>query len=250
MPRLYRVRFADKNLTACSIPSFKFEGPQAKGRHNSKSRLGCQECKRRRVKCDERYPVCLRCEQRNAVCHAVVRMAKWQVEMPSLAISSCGGALGCLSNTKKRLLQNWFEKVSQIMVIDPNENPMSYPVIQHLQSSSSLLHTILSISLAYETSFAPQDVAMTLNERHLALSLLQDELRSNEPPSMSSLLTVVMLGWSSSWIDQDKTQIGIEHFCGARVILDKLLEDATDIDSWLHFTAGMYIYWYTVLTGI
>jgi hypothetical protein len=171
-------------------------------------------------------------------------MAKWQVEMPSLVSSTSHSTLSCLSTTNKRLLQYWFEKTSQIMVIDPDENPMSYPIIQHLQTSSSLLHAILSISSAYENDFTFEQAPVTLNERDLALSMLQAELRSNQCPPVSSLFTVFMLGWSSSWIDQDKTQLGMEHLCGARVILDTLLDNATEIDFWLHFAVGTYIYWY------
>ncbi|KAF5012636.1 hypothetical protein FDECE_1328 [Fusarium decemcellulare] len=37
-------------------------------RPHRKSRLGCQECKRRKIKCDESLPVCLNCVQRGAEC--------------------------------------------------------------------------------------------------------------------------------------------------------------------------------------
>ena len=160
---------------------------------------------RPRVKCDERYPVCLRCEQRNTICRATPRIMKWQVEMPSLRSSSNPDSiLNQLSAVNKRLLQYWFEKTSQIMVIDPSKNPMSYPITQHLTFSSSVLHAVLSISSlleailsigsGYATYFEPQQIALALTERHLALSTLQTELRASSCPSISSLITVILLG--------------------------------------------------------
>lgn len=38
-----------------------------------KSRLGCLTCKARRVKCDERKPVCVRCEKAQMVCNGYIR---------------------------------------------------------------------------------------------------------------------------------------------------------------------------------
>ncbi|KAH7239511.1 hypothetical protein BKA59DRAFT_484627 [Fusarium tricinctum] len=37
-------------------------------RAHRKSRLGCQHCKKRKIKCDETWPVCRNCIRNNATC--------------------------------------------------------------------------------------------------------------------------------------------------------------------------------------
>ncbi|KAH9221946.1 hypothetical protein DL95DRAFT_381241 [Leptodontidium sp. 2 PMI_412] len=38
-------------------------------KHHRKTKTGCSNCKRRRVKCDERQPTCLNCTRRDLQCH-------------------------------------------------------------------------------------------------------------------------------------------------------------------------------------
>ncbi|KAF5601521.1 C6 zinc finger domain protein [Fusarium subglutinans] len=49
------------------------------------SHHGCLECRVKRVKCDEAFPVCRRCQRRGSVCMASTRPAQWQIEMPWLS---------------------------------------------------------------------------------------------------------------------------------------------------------------------
>ncbi|CAG8896557.1 unnamed protein product [Penicillium nalgiovense] len=37
-------------------------------RRRAKSKLGCRQCKTKRVKCDETFPVCLRCRRQGLIC--------------------------------------------------------------------------------------------------------------------------------------------------------------------------------------
>ncbi|CAN6624310.1 hypothetical protein TRVA0_009S03136 [Trichomonascus vanleenenianus] len=44
----------------------------------TKSRTGCVTCKKRRLKCDETKPTCLKCAQRNVICGGYVKSFKWR----------------------------------------------------------------------------------------------------------------------------------------------------------------------------
>ena len=49
-------------MTVSQISDLVMEAPNG-SRHNTKSRKGCSECKRKRVKCDETKPACVRCQK-------------------------------------------------------------------------------------------------------------------------------------------------------------------------------------------
>ena len=49
-------------------------------------------------------------------------------------------------NPKKKLLQYWLEKTNRIMTVCPENNPLSYPLLEHLVSTPSLLHVVQSVS--------------------------------------------------------------------------------------------------------
>ncbi|KAL4951369.1 hypothetical protein BDW69DRAFT_39476 [Aspergillus filifer] len=56
----------------------------AQRRSHQKSRHGCQECKRRRVKCDEARPVCGACARRSAICeYDSSGPLRWMTDEPS-----------------------------------------------------------------------------------------------------------------------------------------------------------------------
>lgn len=49
----------------------------------STSRFGCRNCKLRRVKCDESFPVCLKCQRRGSICiPSAPPPSMWHTEMP------------------------------------------------------------------------------------------------------------------------------------------------------------------------
>ncbi|KAH8893090.1 hypothetical protein GQ53DRAFT_793773 [Thozetella sp. PMI_491] len=60
-------------------------------RFHSKSRLGCRECKSRRVKCDERRPGCERCSQAGRTCSFLAQAPVLPSPPPSVTGGSGGG---------------------------------------------------------------------------------------------------------------------------------------------------------------
>lgn len=174
------------------------------------------------------------------------RMAKWQVEMPWLSFGTYNSPLYGISNPNQRLLQLWMERSCQMMVIDPNNNPMSFPIIEHLKQSPSLVHALQSVSAGYEGYFKDKTLALCLEERQRALVALRDELKDANQQTPSVFLTIFMLGMTTSWIDSDISVFGRDHLSGARSVIDSIVENAMtcpEPDPALQFIVGSYIYW-------
>jgi hypothetical protein len=81
------------------------------------------------------------------VCEPESSFPQWQLEISPLIMSDI------TSPSQVRLLRHWCEKASQIMVLDPESNPFSFPILEYLHISPVLMPTILSISAAHEQFF-------------------------------------------------------------------------------------------------
>lgn len=247
MTSKFRVRFVDVEKCAYTINSTTCEQLETRNRdipqQRRKGRFGCQECKMRHVKCDETFPVCLRCQQRGAICRSAARNAQWQLEVPWLAIAKPLSTR--LSNVNNRLLQYWLEKGSQIMTIDVDTNPFSFDLIKYLESSQSLVHVVQSLSVAHENYFGSSSLIDCLKERGLALAMAHKDLSSIKQPTKSLLLTVLLLGLSSAWVHhQTGDDFGQEHLRGARAMLELWLTgpDAMQ-DPFMRLAVATYLTW-------
>ncbi|KIW62782.1 hypothetical protein PV04_10914 [Phialophora macrospora] len=240
----YRVRFATAQnaaMTKTTTPCIPHQVDRPNQRRHSRS--GCHECKRRRVKCDETLPVCLRCQRRRSVCRSVPRRAQWVIEVPWLNPGRCLSSLS--SHVNLRSLQYWLERASQIMVIDPEINPLSFPILKYLDASPSLLHSLQSISVAHEGFFSTAALTSCLEERARALAFFREELLQNDGSAEASFLTMYILGMSAAWTDQEnKIDIGQPHLHGARALIDMMVAEAGSIeDPFVQLALGCYIYW-------
>ncbi|TVY70809.1 Sterol uptake control protein 2 [Fusarium oxysporum f. sp. cubense] len=250
----YRVRFAPEKPSAKRL---EFQGlstlekePPPKRRY--KSRHGCRECKQSRLKCDEMYPVCLRCSRRGLVCHAAAREQQWQIQLPGSALfldgrgtsSRCGFGSFLQGNRDKQLLQYWLEKTSRIFVPSEDDNPFAYPIVEHLSISQSLLHAIKSISSAHQHFFHAAHIQDSLEQRIKAMGLLRTELSTESRPLHTLFLSVYLLGISSSFIDQGLQDFGQEHLEAARTIINLILvQEASRKHPLTRLMVGLFVYW-------
>lgn len=69
-----------------------------------------------------------------------------------------------LLDGNRRLLQYWLENVSQMLVIDPEDNPYSFPALEYISESAALLNVVQSISACHEQYFSPYAPMITLEE--------------------------------------------------------------------------------------
>ncbi|KAF2653648.1 hypothetical protein K491DRAFT_769308 [Lophiostoma macrostomum CBS 122681] len=241
MSSKYRIRFAPTLIPSLPIPPTPVspdKSPASLGRRAPKSRQGCHECKRRRVKCDETYPTCLRCQRRETVCRSIPRPRQWQSELLCISPQDPDGL-----SVNKRLLLYWCERACHIMGHEPDMNPMSFPIIPLLQKSPSLMHALQSVCLAYEGFFIASE--NYLRERGKAIELIQSELMSMQQNQIVvQFLTVYLLGLSSAWLDGYQNEFGREHILGARAIIGILVAGTVkEDDDFTHFAVGAYLYW-------
>lgn len=206
-------------------------------RRKTKSKLGCRECKAKRVKCDESYPTCKRCLRQGLVCSSVPRPAQWQFETPWLSLQP-------KTIVNRRLLQYWLEKASQMLVIDPENNPYSFPALEYVPHSSALLHAIQSLSASHEQYFPAHASIIALEERGKALVCLRKEMDQSHHTPQAFLLTTGLLTLAQG-ADSDATNdYGKQHLFGARTLINGMLQDTSALNEpmvWL--CLGMYLYW-------
>ncbi|CAG8888662.1 unnamed protein product [Penicillium egyptiacum] len=239
MPRRYNVRFAPTTQVSVDKPIACDKCGQYSeiGALPQRSRSGCKDCKRRRVKCDETFPVCLRCQKRGTVCESESSLPQWQLEISPLV------SRGITSPSQMRLLRHWCEKASQIMVLDPESNPFSFQILAYLDISPSLMPSILSVSAAHEQFFRKECLETCLEERGKALLLLQKELGGKQPHP-TTFFSVFMLGISTPWIDPSSSQFGYEHLTGGRALIELIINSSTNTDrQFAQLALGTYLYW-------
>ncbi|KAB8276952.1 hypothetical protein BDV30DRAFT_16634 [Aspergillus minisclerotigenes] len=52
-----------------------------------------------------------------------------------------------------------------MLVIDPEDNTFSFPVLKHIQETPALVHIIQSVSVCYEQYFSAEVAHIALEER-------------------------------------------------------------------------------------
>ncbi|CAH0051571.1 unnamed protein product [Clonostachys solani] len=209
-----------------------------------KSKSGCQECKKRRVKCDEKYPVCGHCQRRGSVCLSAAPSAAWQIEVPWMMARPMSEPWMGTVNPEKRLLQYWLEKTSRMMTLCPENNPLSFPLLEHVVSTPSLLHAVQSVSAGQEHFFKPDQLTTCLQQRGLAIQALRLEMQDLAHVKPASLLSVILQGISWSWTEDHPSNYGREHLQAARTLLESMLDDPEKRrDKLVQYILGWYLLW-------
>ncbi|WZH50402.1 Zn2-C6 fungal-type domain-containing protein [Fusarium acuminatum] len=214
----------------------------------SKQRTGCEQCKRRKVKCDEQKPVCSRCISRGESCTGNFDIDTWQIERPWVLSSDLATAPG--PALEDDTLRHWYNNACLIMaMLPPPANPLSYPLKRLLQRSRALRHAVQSVSYAHRSEFSTELLGSTtaLQERNLAIVSLQGEIgriqsRTNPEPLLQTLmLTSLILCVSSAWLDHSGTEYGKEFLLGISSIVPAFL-GTKPRDAFGFYIAGLHLY--------
>ncbi|KIW71911.1 hypothetical protein PV04_00138 [Phialophora macrospora] len=238
--RRYRVRFA--NSTTFNVPSKELRLATTDDQTApSRSRTTCYSCRVRHIKCDEKFPVCTQCSAKGLVCTPKGRPTQWQLEIPWLHSRE----LVAMPGVNRRLLQYWLVNVCQVMTLDPDNNPMSFPMVEQFANSEALVHSLQSVSAGYEFFYDPIRISTSIEERGKALYAIRQEIQSSTAVRVQSFLAVWMLGISSQWIDYSVSVFGQEHLMAARSILDGLLQqsDFPADHPFRPMIVGAFIWW-------
>jgi hypothetical protein len=145
----------------------------------------------------------------------------------------------------RRLLQYWLERVSQILVLDPDDNPYSFPILGYITKSCALVHIIQSISACHEQYFSAQASVIALEERGKALASFRKEIDGLKTAPQASLLTAMLLALSHG-VDDDMADFGKQHLFAARILINKTLQHTSHLfenDDLSRLCFGMYLYW-------
>ena len=141
-------------------------------------------------------------------------------------------------------MQHWLEKASHLWSLDHDHNPMSFPIMEVLLECESLVHTLQSVSAAYEFFYDARRMNDAIEERGKALSAIGQELRLQPTVTPQMYLTVYMLGVSSPWIDNSPTEFGQVHLMAARSIVDSLLQQTTFTNHpFRTFIIASFVWW-------
>lgn len=143
----------------------------------------------------------------------------------------------------KRQILHWCERVSHIMGLEPDINPMAFPILPLLQGTKSLAHVLASVCAAHERFFSP--TPKFFEEQSLALELIQSELSTMQNDQLiPRFLSVYMLGLLAAWVDGYTSDFGRDHLFGARAIIDMLVSGSLDeADELTSFVVGAYVFW-------
>ncbi|KAB2577291.1 Transcriptional regulatory protein moc3 [Lasiodiplodia theobromae] len=228
--RSYIVRF--KETRQPEAPAVAIPKPTAR---QIRTRTGCAQCKRRRVKCDEQQPACQRCRARDEKCSGPVVVPRWQTIVLAQDSSDNG------------LVQYWTTAVCGSMPLELHK-PELLPdvVLPLLDRSPALLHCIRGVAIAHRGFFSTEALPASLRETSHALAALRTELAIHDDPHRT-LLAALGLSILSVWLDpSSQDSSSLLHLRGASSVLHLLLlrvrEANTQCLALTDFMVGLYVY--------
>ncbi|KAM5342118.1 hypothetical protein ACJ41O_015149 [Fusarium nematophilum] len=222
------------------MPTSSTRGPR------TKSRSGCEQCKRRKVKCDEQRPTCARCTSRGETCTGNFSFDAWQIERPWAIHDRGPSAPSALEND---VLRHWYDKACLNMAIfRPPVNPLSHALSCWLRHSRALRHTLESVADAHREHFVPDRLSSALQSKGLAILSLRNEVaRLQSSPTKhqtllrTTILSSLILCISSAWLDPSGKDFGFEFLGGVSSIVQSLAESAPT-DPFAFYLFGLFLY--------
>jgi len=123
-------------------------------------------------------------------------------------------------------------------------NPFSFPLLESLSISRSLFHLVRSLSLADQASYKIPQMVQSFDERGLALIALQKEIKNKSVPCGLLLLSTLFLGMSSSWMNGNPSDFGVEHLSAVSAMINKAFAHGVGPPDEMYYLAiGLYVYW-------
>ncbi|KAL0564130.1 hypothetical protein V5O48_017926, partial [Marasmius crinis-equi] len=205
-------------------------------RSHKKSRMGCLQCKKRRVKCDEVQPTCGNCSRRAADCVYEPFLAQRRAQQSSQSssaedtrqISQSSSLTPLPSGSSSGIVQK-YENVERKVTI--RQQPTPAPFSSMDMSAFKLLHhysTVTCPSIAYSRTCLE------------SLQYAVPNVAFSTPGLMHALMSVASLHLSRLYIDpttsdQDYHSLALSH----KSLGCKMLSQATDPDA--HFLSLSFL---------
>ncbi|EED22360.1 conserved hypothetical protein [Talaromyces stipitatus ATCC 10500] len=200
-------------------------------RSHEKSRYGCSNCKRRRVKCDEKRPYCKNCTQRNGTCvytapvpfafasrsersgtssPKTVRSSSEANSSISNSISTLGATTGAapLNLDQLELELQWIMHTHKLFARNEETRRVwEMPVLQEALHTPFLMHGILAISALHRAHLRQHErraewLNIAITHKITALALFSEQLHhiheSNARAMMSFAGIAVVFSFASA----------------------------------------------------
>jgi hypothetical protein len=131
-----------------------------------------------------------------------------------------------------------------MLVIEPEDNPYSFPALEYILQSPALVHTIQSLSANHEQYFPAHAPIVALEERGKALASLRKEVDQNQQPPQAFLLTVMLMTLVQA-ADCNMKDYGKEHLIAVRILINGMLQNTSSLmdgEPLARLCLGMYLY--------
>ncbi|KAL3458152.1 hypothetical protein BJX64DRAFT_267131 [Aspergillus heterothallicus] len=182
-------------------------------RPHSKSHHGCDQCKQRRIKCDEVHPACGSCRRKNLACVFQSVGPVLTPDPPSLAIANVpNDRTSFLPIQDLELMHHWHTAtVDSLTNAKPLKDVVRVAMPQEGLRSPFLMHSLLAVAAVHLSRSTPPDrrqkyveVAMTHHNQSLTLCtpFVNHITRQNCHAlfAFSSLLPIFVFGSQTSRI--------------------------------------------------
>ncbi|KAF4637685.1 hypothetical protein G7Y89_g406 [Cudoniella acicularis] len=248
-----------------------------------KSRAGCLQCKRRKVKCDLAVPGCQQCRRQKLSCPGYQKPLKWidGPEDPKSKIPQArsmhqfnssevaelnreestsgleGSGTSCLhmqvpsispqlDHESSSLIHHYFTRVCRIAgCFDSSLSPFRTVSASMMTYSKPVLLFLQASSAAQLSRQHPQMRFKALKLQSEAFSAVRNEIGNLQGPVVSDelMLSCIIAGLTSAWYDVN--DIGLSHVSGSQVLLSLwLMSQRGRLKYQQTFILGSYIYWF------
>ncbi|KAH8798001.1 hypothetical protein DL96DRAFT_1639665 [Flagelloscypha sp. PMI_526] len=187
-----------------------------KRKYHKKSRAGCLNCKSRRIKCDEDYPICKSCHRRQEACvwsnKSKDPLANFLTPAASSAVSIPHDhqlalpPVGLYRKQELELLHNWSTRTILTIIPDSPQIRHSFQVMlpQLAFDQDFLLHAMFAISSLHMHTFRPSsDDFLRLAKIHCQRAILGLRSAGDTAHQEMAVMANTLLGvyWfaSPSW---------------------------------------------------
>ncbi|KAH6680171.1 fungal-specific transcription factor domain-containing protein [Halenospora varia] len=244
-----------------------------------KSRAGCLQCKRRKVKCDIGVPSCQQCLRQKLQCPGYQKPLKWvdipeepksefltirrksrskDVKIPGRDIENsqwvAAGGFQYFqvpsipqspADESSALIHHYFTRVCRIAgCFDSEINPFRIVPPAMMDHSRPVRLFLQASSAAQLSRQYPKMRLKALSLQSEAFSAVRNEIGSLNIPIVSDelMLSCIIAGLTSAWYDVN--DVGLSHVMGSQVLLTLwLASQTTRLKYQQTFILGAYVYW-------
>ncbi|KAG9241796.1 fungal-specific transcription factor domain-containing protein [Calycina marina] len=233
-----------------------------------KSRAGCQQCKRRRVKCDLSSPSCTQCKRQMLQCPGYQKPLKWRDESKTLRQSQVLTQQSYRSASKDEvltstlpvddeasvLIHHYFTKICKIAgCFDSDLNPFRKLASTMMSYSRPVYLLLQASSAAHLSRQVPEMRIKALQLQSEAFAAVRDDISKVQGPRQPRhnivtdelMISSIIAGLTSAWYDVN--DVGGSHVLGGQVLLYLWLQPQRKrLQYQQTFILGAFVYWLTI----